>query len=241
MTANSLVRADGRLDESSSSVITLMAEMDKLVGAMRGSTGLRTRRRNAHDVSILSLAEKTRWVAWREDETEGLRDADGEPRKRKVPYNPKSLFKARSNDPSTWGTRAESEKAARRLLAKGETGGVGVQLGLLDDYAGMALCGLDLDSCRDPQTNTIEPWASEVLRRFQSRTEISPGLQGLKVFFLLPAEDWKLLRLRTGDKARVLWSRGNHCELALDLERRYYTVTDKIILNRAGFAGGSNS
>lgn len=222
------------LDEGSGSVIALTDELEKLAAGMRGWTRQLSLRLHAPDFSKLELATTPCWVAWREEEGRagGARDAGAEPKGRKVPYDPNRLSKARSNDPDTWGTRAQAERAARRLLAKGQTGGVGIQLGLRPEYWGMALCGLDLDSCRDPETRRIEPWAVEILKRFRSRTEVSPGRRGLKVFFLLSREDWQSIRHRTGSKARVAWSRGDHCELALDLERRYYTVTDGIVASQ---------
>ena len=199
------------------------AAIDKLAAVLRKGTAHRLA---SH--SLDSLASKSCWVAWREEESERIDPTEGteRPRLKKVPYNPKNFCKARSNDPRTWGSREQSETAARTLLASGDVGGVGIQLGLLPEYAGLALCGLDLDSCLDAKTNAIQPWVNEILQRFQSRTELSPGLVGLKVFFWMSAEDWQIAKRRAGGKSRVFWSHGNHCELALDLGGRYYTVTD---------------
>jgi len=41
--------------------------------------------------------------------------------------------------------------------------------------------GLDLDSCRDPQTGEVKPWATELLKLIGSTyTEITPSLSGLR-------------------------------------------------------------
>ena len=220
-----LFHSSEALDPKAINVRLLGAEIDNLANAVSQQTA-----RLLSPLSLNSLAGKRCWVAWREEESAPVRVKDGpeRPRPRKVPYDPRTLCKARSNDPSTWGSRRESERAARTLLLGEYVGGVGIQLGLLPEYSGLALCGLDLDSCRDAETDAIEPWAAEILRRFQSRTEISPGLLGLKVFFLLSAENWQIIKHRASGKARVFWSHGNHRELALDLWGRYYTVTDAL-------------
>jgi hypothetical protein len=45
------------------------------------------------------------------------------------------------------------------------------------------LGGIDLDTCRDPKTGEIAPWAQEIIDRFQTYTEISPSQTGVKLFF----------------------------------------------------------
>ncbi|HZK91570.1 MAG TPA: hypothetical protein VFC56_15605, partial [Stellaceae bacterium] len=94
---------------------------------------------------INALASLPRWVAWREDTRPGK---SGSNSKTKVPYRPGSgpARTASSTDPTTWGTMAEAHERARTLP---RAGGVGVVLGALGD--GHALCGIDLDSCRDPE------------------------------------------------------------------------------------------
>ena len=210
------------LDPIANSVLLLCSELDKYTAVLRKS---RAHRFISH--SLDPFASMPCWVAWREEESERIVGAE-RPRSKKVPYNPKTLRKARSNDPSTWGSREQAEKAAKRLLARGEAGGVGIQLGLLPEYAGLALCGLDLDSCLDAKTKAVQPWANQIVQRFLSRTERSPGLIGLKVFFWMLAEDWQVIKQRIGEKSRHSWSHGDHCELALDLGSRYYTVTDDL-------------
>jgi hypothetical protein len=42
-------------------------------------------------------------------------------------------------------------------------------------------CGIDLDDCRDVQTGVIEPWALEVIKRFNSYSEISPSGTGIHI------------------------------------------------------------
>ena len=40
----------------------------------------------------------------------------------------------------------------------------------------------DLDSCRDPDSGTIAPWAQEIIRAFRSYAEVSPSKTGEKIY-----------------------------------------------------------
>ncbi|WP_420331823.1 AAA family ATPase [Oceanicaulis alexandrii] len=156
------------------------------------------------DQTLDAFAEAARWVAWRQ-----APGAEGK-RARKVPYASPSRY-ASSTDPATWSTRAEAEALARSI---------GGELGLiLGDYEGAALGGVDLDSCYDPQTGALEPWASEVIERFASYAEISPSGRGVKVFF---AYDPASLDTRAF-KASI----GDHKGVELYLGGRYFAVTAK--------------
>lgn len=167
-------------------------------------------------ITLDSLADRPQWVAWRED------TRDGKPAK--VPYSPKG-GKARPNDPRTWGTREAARKAAKRLLRAGEPGGTGIVLGRVQGRPGAHLGGIDLDSCLDPESGTLEPWASAVIARFDSYSEISPSGRGVKIVFTLDPAALPELRQAMGNPNRKAWTRGSHCEIALDVSGRYYTIT----------------
>ena len=123
-------------------------------------------------VTLASLAESRRWVAW----TLARRDGTGKPTK--TPFTAPGRM-ARSNDAFTWLTQAEAERVAARLDRLDDMGGVGLMLGAHD---GLGLGGIDLDDCRDPETGSITPWAAEVIGRFASYAEVSPSGTGVKVF-----------------------------------------------------------
>jgi len=53
------------------------------------------------------LADEPRWVAWR-NEDRGRKPT-------KIPYAPKGQ-RAKADDPSTWGTRAEAEARAAKII-----------------------------------------------------------------------------------------------------------------------------
>jgi len=170
-------------------------------------------------MSLDALAQQPRWVAWR-----------NEPRGRKVtkvPYAPNGK-KAKSDDPSTWGTRAEAEARAKRIV-NGQGGGTGIQLGDLgeDTFLG----GIDLDSCI-ADDGTPAPWAAAILNATPTYTERSPSGRGLKLFFYLASDDvrpflerigadqWGVRRGIPGEDGR---DHGPAVEIYL--AGRYFTVT----------------
>jgi primase-polymerase (primpol)-like protein len=116
-----------------------------------------TQSRTDTSTTLDDLADLPRWVAWR---LEQRQNKDGKTKETKVPYNPNAPErKAASDDPTTWGTRAEAEQgwqAIRRQALRG-VGGVGIVLGQLDDD--YYLMGIDLDGCINPKTNQFRPWA----------------------------------------------------------------------------------
>ena len=139
-------------------------------------------------LALTTLAEHARWVTWRNELRNG--------KSTKVPYSPRNGHKAKADDPTTWGTRAEAEAAVPRLV-NGSGGGIGLQLGVLGD--GRAIGGIDLDTCRAAD-GTLEPWAAEVVSRIGSYTEISPSGTGAKVFFIFSAAELASLRAIMGKK-----------------------------------------
>jgi putative DNA primase/helicase len=168
-----------------------------------------------------ALAPETRWVAWR-NELRGGKLA-------KVPYAARG-GRAKADDPSTWGTRAEAEARAKKLV-NGHGGGIGIELG---DLGGdIYLAGIDLDSCLD-EDGTVEPWAVAILSTVPSYAEVSPSGRGLKVFFYIASRNvrpfldrigaqhgqWGVRRDVPGEDAR---DHGPAIEVYLS--NRYFTVT----------------
>src|SRR3954447_5476860 len=114
-------------------------------------------------ITLAALAELPAWVAWQ------TQTRDGKPTK--LPYSPSGLM-AKADDPKTWGTRTQAEERAASLPKPCGSGGIGLELTQMND--GRNHGGIDLDSCRDPDTGVIEPWAIDVISRFASYTEVSP-------------------------------------------------------------------
>jgi len=104
------------------------------------------------------------WLCWRTEER------DGKPTK--VPYSPLTGEKASSTNPKTWANYSEAASAHK----KHGHHGVGFVFTPEDD-----LCGVDLDSCLNPETGEIESWAQEIIEELDSYTEISPSGTGVHV------------------------------------------------------------
>jgi primase-polymerase (primpol)-like protein len=122
--------------------------------------------------TLADLAALPRFVVWRNEERNG--DLT------KVPYTPGTNRKAKADDARTWRTRAEAEASVGRLVGD-LGGGVGIELGLLDD--GRAIGGIDYDTCRTAD-GALEPWVAEQIERIGSYAEVSPSGTGAKQFFL---------------------------------------------------------
>jgi putative DNA primase/helicase len=173
-------------------------------------------------MALDALARERRWVAWRSE----LRG--GKPTK--VPYAPNGK-KAKSDDPASWGTRAEAEATAARLV-NGQGGGIGIELG--DLGSDIHLAGIDLDSCLS-EDGKLAAWAQAILDLVPSYTETSPSGRGLKSFVYVGSEDvrpflerigaqphhWGVRRDVPGEEAR---DHGPAVEVYF--AGRYFTVTE---------------
>jgi hypothetical protein len=166
------------------------------------------------------LAEDQRWVVWRNEDRGG--------RQAKVPYSPAG-GRAKADDPATWGTRAEAEAAARRLV-NGHGGGIGIELGELG--ADTWLAGIDLDTCVDP-AGGLDPWAAVILAAVPSYAEASPSGTGIKAFFVVAPEDVRPFLDRLGAERhawglkRTIEATGQDHPPAVEvyLSGRYFAVT----------------
>jgi primase-polymerase (primpol)-like protein len=108
------------------------------------------------------LKVRPQWVVWK---------AVGE-KPEKIPYSAESGRKASSTDLLTWSTF----EAACEALETGEYSGLGFVFSSGDPYS-----GLDLDGCVDPQTGEVAVWALEIIKYFESYTELSATGTGVHV------------------------------------------------------------
>ena len=162
--------------------------------------------------AFANFADARRWVSWRNE------NRNGKPTK--VPYCANGM--AKSNDPKTWMLRGEAEAIAR---SKGHNG-IGIQLGHLNSDE--LLIGLDLDSCRDPETGEIKEWARRAVETIGSYAEVSPSQTGLKIFALADADVINAIRDSLTPGGAVTWKGGTgEHPPCIDLytARRYFTVT----------------
>jgi hypothetical protein len=167
-------------------------------------------------LTLADLANRSVWVGWRQEMRNG--------RSTKIPYDPKTGRLAASDNASTWATRVQAERWANCERAEG----VGVMLGELD--GGELLCGIDLDTCRSPESDNIAPWAQEIIDRFMTYTEVSPSGTGVKLFFIVASADLAALEaLFEGKHGRSFKNGGGDHPPAIEIfcGRRYFTVTEK--------------
>jgi putative DNA primase/helicase len=116
-------------------------------------------------VKVESIPEELRvrpqWVVWK---------AVGD-KPDKVPYSARTGRRASSTDLLTWSTFPEALEA----YENGEYAGLGFVFSSADPYT-----GIDLDDCVDAD-GEIAGWALEIVRYFDSYTELSATGTGLHV------------------------------------------------------------
>ena len=155
------------------------------------------------------------WVAWR-----AVPKADDNIKVDKIPVNPATGGNASTTALSTWGTF----DAAVKRCQTDRLAGVGIVFS--PEHNGLA--GIDLDHCRDRDTNTLAPWAAKVVEGIASYAEVSPSGTGIKIIVRgpLPGKGGK----RTVEGREVeMYERG-----------RFFTVTGHAI-NAAGVNGNGDA
>jgi hypothetical protein len=155
------------------------------------------------------LRERPQWVAWCYEVRKG--------RQTKVPVMPSGGGRAKSNDPSTWGTF----DAALTCCQRHGHPGIGFVFAADDDFF-----GIDLDACRNPCSGLLTPWAQEIVTSINSDTEASPSGTGVKIVGRgrLPADSRHVKKLSGvptfGDKSP---------EIAVYDEGRFWCMTGQML------------
>lgn len=111
----------------------------------------------------IGLQQLDRWVCWK------IEDRDG--KYTKVPINPRTGGNAQANNPDTWG----SFETALGWMQKAGLPGIGFVLN------GDGLVGVDIDSCRDPETGALTDEARDIICALDSYTEISQSGRGVHI------------------------------------------------------------
>jgi hypothetical protein len=112
------------------------------------------------------LREYSQWLCYRSEwlETRG--------KYTKKPVDPHTGGAGSSTNPATWASYKQAVLATRRY----NLDGIGFAL-----TAGDPFTVIDLDACRNPDTGELEPWASEIIQRLNTYTEISPSGTGVHI------------------------------------------------------------
>jgi uncharacterized protein DUF3987/primase/DNA polymerase family protein len=144
-----------------------------------------------------NVQDLRQWLCWRYEERGG--------KATKVPYSPLTGERASSTDPATWAKYTEAATAYR------EDGYDGIGFVFTKDDP---FCGVDLDGCRDPETDEIEPWAKGIVQELNSYTEVSPSGAGLHILVRgeLPDGRNRQGRIEMYDHGRYFTITGRHLE-----------------------------
>ena len=125
----------------------------------------------AHEIPD-ALVERRVFVAWRLEQKEGKAKPD------KLPISPLTGRESGwSKNPDFAGTFEQAYSFAQRH--PGRVQGLGVLL-----WPGCGISGIDLDHCRDPVTGELSELATEIMDTADTYFEVSPGLSGIRGFFL---------------------------------------------------------
>jgi P4 family phage/plasmid primase-like protien len=125
------------------------------------------------------LRDLGRWVLWRWE-----RPKKG--RWTKVPYDPhRRRGKAKSDDPSTWGTIDEARGAWTKDRKYYD--GIGFMITEGDGFV-----GIDPDEAIDLSTGELKPWAQRIVDELATYTELSPTQTGVKLWAVAtkPGSEW---------------------------------------------------
>jgi hypothetical protein len=112
--------------------------------------------------ALAPLTKLPHWVLWNYELNKKGDDWT------KIPYRPNGS-KAHSDKPATWSSYGDVIAVAGNFM------GIGFCL-LNSDLA-----AFDIDDCRDPVTGVIDPWATNLVSRAGSYTEITPSGTGLRI------------------------------------------------------------
>ena len=137
------------------------------------------------------LKARPQWVVWK---------AVGD-KPDKVPYSARSSRRASSTDLRTWSTFQEALEA----YENGGYAGLGFVFSSVDPFT-----GIDLDNCVDPN-GEIAGWALEIVRYFDSYTELSATGTGLHIIVR-----GEITNRRKGD-------------VEVYSSKRYFTVTGHVV------------
>jgi primase-polymerase (primpol)-like protein len=111
------------------------------------------------------LTTRDQWLCWRSEDRDG--------KMTKVPIDPNSGRYASTTDSSTWSA---FETARERVISSPELDGLGFVFTDSDP-----IVGVDLDACRIPETGKTRDWATDIIDRLDSFTEVSPSGTGYHV------------------------------------------------------------
>jgi len=184
----------------------------------------------------VSLREREQWVCWKEEERDG--------KLTKIPVTPGTGAFASSTDQDTWGS-------FETVLEYTETENAdGVGFVFTDDDP---IVGVDLDDCRDPETDDVDDAARDIIDRLDSYTEVSPSGTGYHVLIRgeLPEGRNRRGNIELYDTARFFTVTGDHVDetpsrvarrqdALAAIHREYVQDTDSDTASESGSRGATD-
>jgi len=144
-----------------------------------------------------ALTSRDQWLCWRAEERDG--------KVTKVPINPISGKFASTTDSETWSDIQTAINQARN----GSVDGIGFVFTDEDP-----IVGVDLDDCRIPETGKPREWATDIITRLDSFTEVSPSGTGYHVLVegSLPDDRNRKGDIECYETARFFTVTGDHVD-----------------------------
>jgi primase-polymerase (primpol)-like protein len=143
------------------------------------------------------LKSKQQWICWRTTMRDG--------KETKLPVDPNTNQMAKTDDPSTWGSVMDSVRA---FQSNKQLKGIGFVFTENDPFV-----GIDLDDCRDPESEEWDDWALSILQDVDGFREISPSGTGGHIITI----------------GEIPGDRNRKGSVEMYESTRYFTVTGDII------------
>jgi hypothetical protein len=143
------------------------------------------------------LKSKQQWICWLTQMRDG--------KETKLPVDPNTNQMAKTDDPSTWGSVMD---AVRAFQSNKQLKGIGFVFTEDDPFV-----GIDLDDCRDPESEEWEDWALTILEDVDGFREISPSGTGGHIITI----------------GEIPGDRNRKGSVEMYEHTRYFTVTGDII------------
>lgn len=143
------------------------------------------------------LKSKEQWICWQTKMRDG--------KETKLPVDPNTQEMAATDDPSTWGSVMDAYSAYQE---NEDLKGIGFVFTADDPFV-----GIDLDDCRDTDTEEWESWALDILDDVDGFREISPSGTGGHIITI----------------GEIPGDRNRKGSVEIYEDTRYFTVTGDII------------